>query len=90
VCIGRSRFVDHAGYSRLSAKIHGGSSALWRKDTPAPVTVAKEDERYGAVVGWPFYTHEPVLPGATVDELRDAYSVRHSNPLINKRAQRCS
>jgi hypothetical protein len=48
--------------------------------------VAKEDERYGTVVRWSFNTHEPVLLVATVAELRDAYSVRHSNPLIDERA----
>jgi hypothetical protein len=73
-------------YSRSSAEIHGRPPALWRKDTPAPVGVAKEDERQGTVVRWAFNTHESVLLVATVAELRDAYSVRHSNPLIDERA----
>jgi hypothetical protein len=75
---------------RLDARIHGRTPALGRKDTPAAVIVAKENERHGKLVRRALNPHKSVLLVATMAELRNAYAFRGSNPFIHKDAQRCS
>jgi hypothetical protein len=79
--------IDWTRYSRSKAEVHRRPLALGRKDTPATVIVAEENEGDESRIRRPFDTHKPVLLVATMAKLRNPYAVRPSNPFLDKGAQ---
>jgi hypothetical protein len=71
-------------YSRSKAEVHRRPLALGRKDTPATVIVAEENEGDESRIRRPFDTHKPVLLVATMAKVRNPYAVRPSNPFLDK------